>query len=132
MSRFFKISLLFLILVSFQSCSQEKNKIIGIWNVKTDYYEGTYEIISSENEFHGKIHSYKDDKNTYKGKDRKEDYFLVDATFKDGKYIGGRMYSFDQKYYNVIITMINNNQLEVQMTVDGEPYKEIWNRTSLK
>ena len=49
------IYLSFLILIGFTSCAQNNDKIIGIWDVKNDYYQATYEIVEHEGKFFGKV-----------------------------------------------------------------------------
>ncbi len=120
-------SLLFFSIIT--SCAQQDN-IIGVWDVKTDYYQAIYEIEQYENSFVGKIHYYNDGETEYKGKNKKEDYFLSDVIAKDGKYVNGKMYLPDGSYYKVIFKMIDANTIEVSMTVQGQPYKETWKRQS--
>ncbi len=40
------------------------------------------------------------------------------------------MYPPDGSYYEVIFNAKDANTLEVLMTIEGQPYKEIWNRQS--
>lgn len=115
--------------LSLTSCAQKSNdKIIGIWDVKTDYYEAIYEIVESKGKFYGKVHYYSDGETEYKGDNKKEDYFLTDVEAKEGKYINGKMYLPDGSFYKVIFTLKDENILEALMTVDKKPYKEIWKR----
>ncbi|MDY8137991.1 hypothetical protein [Aquimarina sp. 2201CG5-10] len=115
--------------ISLSSCGQE-DKIVGVWDVKTEYYQATYEIVSQDDTFFGKVHYYNDGSTEYKGKNKKEDYFLTDVELKDGKYVNGKMYTPDGSYYEVIFTLKNNDTLETIMTVENKPYKEIWTRNT--
>lgn len=112
------------------SCAQEKDTIIGVWDVKNDYYEAIYEVVAHEGKYHGKVHYYNDGKDEYKGKDRKKDYFLTDVEYLNGEYVNGKMYGMDGTYYEVIFTIKDKNTLEAKMTVQGEPYKETWTRNT--
>jgi len=38
------------------------------------------------------------------------------------------MYTPNGSFYKVIFTLKNKDALEVLMTIEGEPYKEIWKR----
>lgn len=116
--------------LSLTSCAQSNDKIIGIWDVKTDYYQAVYEIVENDGKFFGKVHYYSDGETEYKGENRKEDYFLTDVELKDGKYRNGKMYMPDGSFYKVIFTLKNENTLEALMTVDGKPYKETWKRNA--
>lgn len=120
-------SLLFFSILT--SCAQQDN-IIGVWNVKNDYYQAVYEIEQLEAKFIGKIHYYNDGTTEYKGKNKKEDYFLTDVTAKDGTYVNGKMYLPGGSYYEVIFSLKDANTLEAEMTVEGLPYKETWTRQS--
>lgn len=122
--------LLFTTLFSLTSCAQNNNKIIGVWNVKTDYYQAIYEIVEHDNKFFGKVHYYNDGETEYKGDNKKDDYFLTDVEVQNGNYINGKMYLPDGSFYNVIFTLKNENTLEALMTVEGKPYTETWTRNT--
>ncbi len=129
MRKIFKIGTLLIITLSFNACAQQDN-IVGAWDVKTDAYQAIYEIVEYDGQFFGKVHYYNDGVTEYNGNDKKEDYFLTDVEFKDGKYINGKMYLPDSSFYNVIFTLKDNNTLEAIMTVNGAPYKETWKRNT--
>ena len=115
--------------LSLVSCAQNDDKIIGIWNVKNNNYQATYEIVAYQNKFFGKIHYYLDDKTEYKGENKEKDYFLTNVEKKGTTYINGKMYLPDGSYYNVILKLRGTNSLEVLMTIEGKPYKEVWKRS---
>ncbi|MBA6157324.1 DUF2147 domain-containing protein [Tenacibaculum sp. S7007] len=117
-------------LTIFTSSAQNNDKIVGVWDVKTDYYQAIYEIVDYKGKFFGKIHYYNDGTSEYKGSNKKEDYFLTDIEKKGEKYINGKMYLPDGSFYKVIFTLKNDNTLEVLMTVEGQPYKEVWKRNT--
>ncbi|MEW7290241.1 hypothetical protein [Aquimarina sp. 2304DJ70-9] len=105
-----------------------ENNIVGVWDVKTDYYQAIYEIEKNKEKFIGKVHYYNDGTTEYKGKNKKEDYFLSNVTFKDGQYRDGKMYLPDGSYYQVIFTVKDENTLEAKMTIEGQQYTETWTR----
>lgn len=39
------------------------------------------------------------------------------------------MYLPEGSYYNVILKLRGTNSLEVLMTIEGKPYKEVWKRS---
>ncbi|MDC1162321.1 DUF2147 domain-containing protein [Tenacibaculum sp.] len=124
---------LFLIVFSlamFTSCAQNNDKIIGVWNVKNGYYQAIYEIVAYKGKFFGKMHYYNDGSKEYKRENKKKDYFLTDVEKNGKKYVNGKMYLPDGSFYKVIFMLKNENTLEALMTVDGEPYKEIWKRNT--
>ncbi len=123
-----KITILLLFTINLIACAQNTDKIVGVWEVKNDYYQAVYEIVEDKGIFFGKIHYYNDGTNEYKGTNKKKDYFLTDLEKKGKKYINGKMYLPDGSYYNAIFTLKNDNSLEVLMTVDKQPYKETWKR----
>lgn len=114
-----------------QKQPQQENKadkIIGVWEVKNDYYMAIYEVEKYQDKYIGKIHYYNDGKTEYKGKNAKDDYFLDGVTYENGIYKNGKMYMPDGSNYQVIFNLKNNDELEVKMTVQGSPYTEIWKR----
>lgn len=116
-------------ILSLNSCAQDQ-RIEGVWDVKNNYYQAVYEIEENENKYYGKVHYYNDGTTAYKGDNKEKDYFLTDIEFKDGKYINGKMYLPDGSFYNVIFTLKNENTLEVLMTIENQPYTEIWTRNT--
>tara|TARA_B100001063_G_scaffold188840_1_gene179297 strand:+ start:50342 stop:50737 length:396 start_codon:yes stop_codon:yes gene_type:complete len=128
--KYFKLILTLLFLaLTFNSCAQD-HKIVGVWDVKNDYYQAIYEIVENDKKFFGKVHYYNDGSTEYKGDKKKEDYFLTDIEFKDGKYINGKMYLPDGSFYKVVFTLKNENTLEALMTVEKQPYTETWTRNT--
>ena len=123
------IVVLILFSLSIASCAQE-DAIIGVWDVKNQYNEAIYEIVEYQGKFFGKTHYYNDGKTEYKGNSKKEDYFLTDVEKIDGKYINGKMYTPDGRFYQVIFSFKNDNTLEAKMTVDDQPYTETWVRNT--
>lgn len=121
---FLKLSILFTII----SCAQNTDKIVGVWEVDNEYYKAVYEIVEVDNKFYGKIHKYDDGKEQYVGSNSKEDYFLTDVELKGNRYENGKMYLPDGSYYEVIFTLINDNALKVEMTIENYPYSETWTR----
>ncbi len=106
----------------------EGDSIIGVWEVKNDYYMAIYEIVKYDDQYFGKIHYYNDGETEIKAQNSKEDYFLDGIFFKDGKYSDGKMYMPDGTYYEINISL-SGDELIVKMTVDGQPYSEVWKRS---
>ena len=129
MTHFKSIAIIIMLTMTFVSCAQE-DKIVGVWDVKTNYYQAVYEIVESDNKFFGKVHYYNDGKTEYKGNNKKEDYFLTDVVAKNGAYVNGKMYLPDGSYYNVNFTLKDQDTLEALMTIENEPYTEIWTRNT--
>ncbi|GEM_PF-2971409 len=111
--------------------SKKGDSIIGVWEVKTQYYMAVYEIVKYKSEYFGKIHYYNDGKTEYKGKNSKDDYFLEDVRYVNGKYTIGKMHMPDGSNYQVKFSL-KKDELNILMTVDGHPYKEIWKRKKYK
>jgi len=123
------VYMLFLLGLSFNSCAQQ-DSIIGVWDVKNDYYGAIYEIVEHDHTFFGKVHYYHDGTTTYHGDDKKEDYFLTAVEAKDKHNIKGKMYMPDGSYYEVLFNLKDVNTLEATMTVEGQPYTETWTRNT--
>ena len=107
----------------------EGDSLIGVWEVKNDYYMAIFEIIKYDEQFFGKIHYYNDGETEIKAKNNKDDYFLDGIYYKDGKYSNGKMYMPDGTYYEINIKL-HGDELTVKMTIDGEAYSEVWKRTN--
>ncbi len=105
----------------------EVDKIIGVWEVNNAYYKAVYEIEKYQGNYVGKIHYYNDGQTEYTGKNTEADYFLEGVTFENGAYKNGKMYMPNGSYYYVLFTL-NGDELSVKMTVEGEPYTEVWKR----
>ena len=110
------------------SPASEADKIVGVWDVQTDYYAAIYEIEEREGKFIGKVHYYNDGTTEYTGKNTGDDYFLSDVVKKENSYEDGKMYLPDGSHYRVIFQLKHENKLLAKMTVDGKPYVETWTR----
>lgn len=107
------------------------DSIIGIWEVKNDYYMAIYEILKYKDEYIGKMHYYNDGKSEYEAQGNEEDYFLDGITYANGKYSNGNIYMPGDKKYSAEFTL-EGDTLQVKMTMDGYPYTEIWKRKEYK
>lgn len=110
----------------------QADKIIGVWEVKNDYFMAIYEIEKYQEKYIGKVYYYNDGKTEYEGKNAEKDYFLEGVTYENGTYENGKMYMPDGSNYKVVFTLKNDNELEAKMTVEGSPYTEIWKRQITK
>ncbi|MEO1030645.1 MAG: hypothetical protein AAFX55_04535 [Bacteroidota bacterium] len=108
--------------------SAQADQIIGVWEMKNDYGMGIYEIEKREGAYVGKIHYYNDGNTEYTAKGDKSDYFLSAMHYEDGVYKKGRLYMPDGLNYEVLMTLKTIDELELKMTLDGEPYTETWKR----
>lgn len=111
--------------------SNAGDSIIGIWELNNDYYMAIYEIIKYDKQYFGKIHYYNDGKTEYKGTNSKKDYFLTDLTYENGKYSFCKMHMPDGSHYQVKI-LLDGDEITAQMTIQGEPYQEIWKRKKIE
>ncbi len=107
--------------------SNTGDSIVGVWEVKNEYYMAIYEIIKYDDQYFGKVHYYNDGTTEYTGNNNEEDYFLEDVFYNDGKYSTGKMYMPDGSHYQVKFTL-KGDDLTVQITLEGEPYSETWKR----
>lgn len=127
-----KIKFISLILFSLAftliSCGQEQDRIVGKWKVDNEFNKAVYEIVEVNNTFYAKIHSYKDSKKSYTGKNTKEDYFITDVKKIEKGYSSGKLYTDKDTFYKVFLSFKNTDELEVKMTIDNYPYKELWTR----
>lgn len=103
------------------------DSIIGVWEVNNDYYMAIYEIIKYDSQYFGKIHYFNDGNTEYKGSNSKKDYFLDQLTYQDGKFSLAKMHMPDGSYHQVKI-LLDGDEITAQMTIEGEPYQEIWKR----
>lgn len=108
--------------------NNKADKIIGVWEVRNDYYMAMYELEKYQGKYIGKVHYYNDGKTEYTGKNAKKDYFLDGVTYENGMYKNGKMYLPDGSKYEVTFKLENNDELEAKMTIDDTPYAEIWKR----
>jgi len=117
-----------LILLSFTMCAQKQDKIVGVWTVTNEYNKGVYEIVESEGKFYGKIHKYSENDKEYLGNNKEEDYFLTDVGLTNGKYINGIIHIDEKTTYRVEFSFDSDDVLKVVMTINNEPYTELWTR----
>lgn len=107
------------------------DSIIGVWEVKNDYYQAIYEIVKHDNQYFGKVHYYNDGKTEVKAQNNQNDYFLDGLFFNDGKYSTATMYMPNGNKLKVIFNL-EGNELTAEMTIEGHPYQEVWKRKELQ
>jgi hypothetical protein len=103
------------------------DEIIGIWEVNNDYYMAIYEIVKFNQQYFGKVHYYNDGTTEIKSLGGEKDFFLEDILYKDGAYTYGKMHLPDGSFYYVRFTL-NGDELTANMTIQGQPYSEVWKR----
>ncbi len=101
--------------------------IVGVWQVKTDYYQAIYEIESYDGSFVGKVHYYNDGQTEIK-ENKDNMYFISDLNKQGERYVAGKMYMPDGSYYEFNVDPIGEDHLKISMTVDSQAYSEDWFR----
>lgn len=104
------------------------DNIVGIWEVKNDFYMAVYEIQKYKGKYVGLVHYYNDGKEEVKGDGGKDYYFMENVTYHNGNYQNGKMHMPDGSKYDVSFVLKNDNHLEAKMKIEGQPYTEIWKR----
>lgn len=106
------------------------DSIIGVWEVKNDYYMAIYEIIKYDDQYFGKIHYYNDGSTEIKAQNDENDYFLDGVVYKNGTFSSGTIYTPDGKSNKIEIDF-KGDEIHISMTIDGSAYKETWKRKRL-
>lgn len=125
-----RISALKTIIITDSISEKENSKgdsILGVWEVNNEYYKAVFEIVKYKKQYFGKVHYFKDNSKEIKGKNSKEDYFIDGFSFEKGTYQLTKMHLWDGSHYQVKF-LLNGDELIAQMTVQGEPYQEVWKR----
>ncbi len=107
------------------------DSIIGVWEVRNDYYLAIYEIEKYDDQYFGKIHYYNDGTTEIEAKNNSEDYFMDGVAYQNGEYTTGKIYMPNGTIYETKF-MIDHDVLTAQMTIQGQPYKEVWKRKRYK
>lgn len=93
--RFSKFLLVPVLLIAlFFSCrvaakAMPGDAILGMWEVKNEYYTAVYEIIRDQNQYFGKVHYYNDGDTVIIARKNKNDYMLEGVYYKDSTYTKG-------------------------------------------
>lgn len=107
----------------FFSCSSTTDSILGIWETKSKYYDGTYKITKAENLFVGTVLNYDDGVRKYTYDIHNKEYVFKNVSKVDGKYTNSLM-----KSDFIELIQIDENKLKVTTHVLGKPLTEFWIR----
>lgn len=110
--------------------SSPGDSIVGVWEVKNEYYMAVYEIIKYKNHYVGKMHYYNDGSKVIEATSDANDYFLDGIAYVNKKYTTGTMYMPDGKQHKANL-VLKGDVLVVKITMNGYPYTEKWTRKNL-
>ncbi len=120
---------IFLILFIFSiSCSSKiDQRIIGIWNVESNFYRATYKIEESDKKLIGKVIYYNDDTTVLHETKTDKDIFLHNLKYKNKVFIDA-VSGATKTTENLTIKIKHNDTLEVTNYINNKPLIENWSR----
>ncbi len=108
-------------------CSTQIDKrILGIWNVQSNFYKATYKIEKKGKKIIGKLLYYNDDTTVLHETNTDKDIFLHDLKYKNGVYVDAISGATTTK--NLTIKIKHQDTLEVTSYIIHKPLIEIWTR----
>lgn len=125
-----KRALLLLTCSLFIFCSKKEHKIIGLWNVKSNYYKATYKIEQQSNKLVGRVIYYNDGTTVLHETKTDKDLFLFDLKLKKDTYIDAVSGATNTKKQTTSIKLKHNDTLEVTSYIMKKPLIETWIRNS--
>ncbi len=128
-NNYMKRILLLLSCCLFIFCAKKEHEIIGLWDVKSNYYRATYKIEFQNNRLVGKVIYYNDDTTVLKETKTDKDLFLFNLKQKsDNNYIDAVSGATKTNNQTTSITIKHKDTLEVTSYIMKKPLTEIWIR----
>ncbi len=125
-----KLLLSILMLCFLFSCSNEEDKLLGIWQSDSEFYRATYKIEKKGTDVKGLLLYYNDDTTVYKYEGDKEHYLFTGLKQQDQIFVdatAGATKSVSAKN-PIELKLINYDTLAVTTYVMNRSLKEFWIR----
>lgn len=111
-------------------CSKNEHKIIGLWNVKSNYYKATYKIEQQNSKLVGKVIYYNDGTTALHETKTDKDLFLFDLKLKNNTYTDAVSGATNTKKQTTSMKLKHKDTIEVTSYIMKKPLTEIWIRNS--
>ena len=111
-------------------CNDNEQLLYGKWQVISNYYKATYEIIKENDSIKAEVLYYNDGTTIIREKDAKTYYVFKDLKASEDLFVdamSGATKTDDSKK-NIAIKIKHNDTLEVTQYIANKPLKEIWVR----
>lgn len=121
------------LLILLLGCSSKiDERVIGVWQVQSKFYQATYRIEKEGKKLIGKVIYYNDDTTILKKTDTDKDIFLSNLKYKDDIYINAISGATQTNSESLTIKIKHKDTLEVTSYIRHKPLVEIWTRKPLQ
>ncbi|WP_292945370.1 hypothetical protein [Olleya sp. UBA1516] len=118
-----------LLIITF-SCSKSAPELLGVWQVKSNYYKATYSIINENDSIKAKVLYYNDGTTILRKEDKNTFYVFENLKPSNNGYVdavSGATKTNEIKP-NIELQSLHKDTLEVITYLRNKPLKEVWIR----
>lgn len=117
------------LIVLLTACSTQIDKrVLGTWNVQSNFYKATYKIEKQGEKLIGKVLYYNDDTTVLHETKTDKDIFLHDLKYKNNVYVDAISGATKTTSENLTIKIKHKDTLEVTSYINKKPLVENWTR----
>lgn len=111
-------------------CSSTDEHILGVWNVKSDFYTATYSIEKQGKKIIGKLLYYNDNTRILQETGTAKDIVFHNLKSKNGVFVDAISGATRKAKTGIEIKIKHQDTLEVTTYIHKKPLKEFWVRKS--
>lgn len=123
-----KKTLLSLIVLLTACSTQIDKRVLGTWNVQSNFYKATYKIEKQGKKLIGKVLYYNDDTTVLHETKTDKDIFLYDLKYKNEVYVDAISGATNTVSEKLAIKVKHKDTLEVTSYINKKPLIENWTR----
>ncbi len=117
------------LIVLLTACSTQIDKrILGTWNVQSNFYKATYKIEKQGKKLIGKVLYYNDDTTVLHETKTDKDIFLHDLKYKNEVFVDAISGATNTVSEKLTIKVKHKDTLEVTSYINKKPLIENWTR----
>ena len=117
------------LIVLLTACSTQIDKrVLGTWNVQSNFYKATYKIEKQGKKLIGKVLYYNDDTTVLHETKTDKDIFLHDLKYKNEVYVDAISGATNTVSEKLTIKVKHKDTLEVTSYINKKPLIENWTR----
>lgn len=117
--------ILFLLAVSFFSCSSSDSNLPGDWKVISFYYQATYRVVEEDSKMAVRVMYYNDGTTKYNWNPENRWYLSTEIKKKNDVYVDATT-GASKQFAKIRLKSISSDSLEMQTLAFNGIMKELW------
>lgn len=109
------------------SCVHKQDSLLGVWNVKSNFYKATCQIVKENNTYKGLVLYYNDDTSIYKHKEGDvKTYFFNNIKAENNQFVDAISGATIASSRLAELKLKHQDTLQVTTYIKQKPLTEIW------